>query len=62
MRRGRTYPTGEDLKMSSDQSGPGGKLVERIEKVTELPMLILAVAYIPAFIISYLPDVSSEVR
>jgi voltage-gated potassium channel len=48
--------------VSSDQSGPGGKLVERIEQATELPMLILAVAYIPAFIISYLPDVSSEVR
>jgi voltage-gated potassium channel len=48
--------------MSSDQSGPGGKLVERIEQATELPMLILAVAYIPAFIISYLPDVSPEVR
>jgi voltage-gated potassium channel len=48
--------------MSSEQGGPGGKLVERIERATELPMLILAVAYIPAFIISYLPDVSSEVR
>ncbi len=48
--------------MSSDQSRPAGKLVERIERATELPMLILAVAYIPAFIIGYLPDAPPEVR
>jgi voltage-gated potassium channel len=32
--------------------------VQRIERITEIPMLLLALAYIPVFIVSYMPDVS----
>ena len=45
-----------------DQNGPGGKTVEKIERFTEVPMLILAVLYIPVFIVEYLPDVPPVVR
>lgn len=44
------------------RTGPGGKTVERIERLTELPMLLLAVVYIPVFIVEYLPDVPASVR
>lgn len=37
-------------------------LAERIDRITEAPMLLLAVLYIPAFIIGYLPNVSPTVR
>jgi voltage-gated potassium channel len=37
-------------------------LTERIERATELPMLFLALAYIPAFAIGYFPDTSPEAR
>lgn len=37
-------------------------LAERIDRVTEAPMLVLAILYICAFIVGYLPNVSSSVR
>ncbi len=37
-------------------------LAQRINRVTELPMLCLAILYIPVFIVGYLPGVSSTVR
>ena len=37
-------------------------LAQRIDRVTELPMLCLAILYIPVFAIAYLPHVSSSVR
>ena len=40
----------------------GGRLVARIERVTEIPMLMLALAFLAAFIVGYLPDVSPEIR
>lgn len=46
----------------SDQGGPGGKTLERIERFTEVPLLVLAVLYIPVFIVEYLPEVHPEVR
>jgi voltage-gated potassium channel len=36
----------------------GNMNVQRVERITEIPMLLLALAYIPVFIVSYLPDVS----
>ena len=46
----------------SGQAGPSGNAVERIERFTEVPMLILATAYVPVFIVEYLPDVPPEIR
>jgi hypothetical protein len=46
----------------SGQAGPSGNAVERIERFTEVPMLVLAIAYVPAFIVEYLPDVPPEIR
>ena len=40
----------------------GGRLVTRIERVTEVPMLMLALAFLAAFVVGYLPDVSPELR
>lgn len=36
--------------------------MERIERFTEVPMLVLAIVYIPVFIVEYLPDVPPEIR
>lgn len=47
---------------ASDRTEPGGKTVRSIECFTEVPMLVLAVVYIPVFIIDYLPDVSASTR
>ncbi len=40
----------------------GGKLVTRIERVTEVPMLMLALAFLAAFVVGYLQDVSPQIR
>jgi voltage-gated potassium channel len=48
--------------MGSDEAGPGGRAVEKIERFTEVPMLFLALAYIPVFVVEYVPDVSAGVR
>lgn len=40
----------------------GGELTERIERLTALPMLVLAVLYIPLFVAGYLPGVPADVR
>ena len=37
-------------------------LAQRIDRVTELPMLCLAIQYIPVFIAGYIPKVSPSVR
>ncbi len=37
-------------------------LAQRIDRVTELPMLCLAILYIPVFIIEYIPGISASVR
>jgi len=37
-------------------------LAQRIDRVTELPMLCLAILYIPVFIAGYIPGVSPSVR
>ena len=45
-----------------EEDRPGeGDLAQRIERVTELPMLILAFAYLIVFVLEYLPGVSTEV-
>lgn len=38
-----------------------GERVRRVERATELPMLVLALAYVPVFIIGYLRDVPPDV-
>lgn len=35
-----------------------GDLAERIERVTEVPMILLALAYVIAFVVGMLPDMS----
>lgn len=40
----------------------GGELTERIERLTALPMLVLAILYIPLFVAGYLPGVPADVR
>lgn len=47
------------MKREEDRNGIN---VERLERITEIPMLLLALAYIPVFIVSYLPDVSPSTR
>ena len=48
--------------MSSHSNSDHQSLVQRIEQTTEIPMLLLAIAYIPLFMMDYLPNVSSEMR
>lgn len=38
-----------------------GERVRRVERATELPMLVLALAYVPVFVIGYLRDVPPDV-
>ncbi len=45
---------------ASERRGQG--LAERIDRLTELPMLLLALAYLPVFIIGYLPQMSVNAR
>lgn len=47
------------MKREEDRNGIN---VERLERITEIPMFLLALAYIPVFIVSYLPDVSPSTR
>jgi voltage-gated potassium channel len=42
----------------SGQAGPSGNAVERIERFTEVPMLVLAIAYVPAFAVELLVKVA----
>src|SRR3712207_302746 len=42
------------------QGGARRDLAERIERVTEIPMLLLALAYVAAFLVGYLPDASER--
>lgn len=47
--------------MSSEAYAQESRL-RRVERVTELPMLLLALAYLPVFIVGYLHDVSPDTR
>ena len=38
-----------------------GKRLGRVERATELPMLVLALAYVPVFVVGYLRDVPPDV-
>ena len=40
----------------------GGQLVARIERVAEVPMLMLALSFLAAFVVGYLPEVSPQLR
>lgn len=48
--------------MNSKHSGEHSSLSERIEHATSVPMLILALAYIPVFVVRYLPGISPAFR
>src|SRR5918998_657852 len=51
--------------ITARRAGQGGErrdLAERIERVTEIPMLLLALAYVAAFLVGYLPDASDRAR
>lgn len=37
-------------------------MAHRVDRLTEVPMLVLALLYIPAFIVGYLPNVSPSTR
>lgn len=59
---GQYLVTGSKRPTEEDRTGPGGETVRRIERFTEVPMLVLAIVYIPVFIVDYMPDVSASVR
>ena len=46
----------------ADRKEGQGNLAQRIDRVTELPMLILALAYVVTFLFEYIPDISPDVR
>lgn len=46
--------------MAVKEHEPHGALVARIERITELPMSALALAYLIALIVTYLPNISPE--
>ncbi len=48
--------------MNQEHSGEHNSLTERIEHATSVPMLILALAYIPVFVVRYLPGISPGIR
>ena len=48
--------------MEADQEHAPTPLAERIDRVTEVPMLVLAILYIPVFLVGYLREVSPEIR
>lgn len=48
--------------MSSRINEAGGERVRRIERATEIPMLLLALIYLLAFVVVYLPDIPPELR
>ncbi len=39
-----------------------GERLRRVERATELPMLVLALAYVPVFVIGYLRDLPPDIR
>jgi voltage-gated potassium channel len=48
--------------MASERKDPGGKRVARIERVTGVPMLVLALVYIAALVFEYLPEASADLH
>lgn len=49
-------------RMDQDRNNRYGKLVARIERVTEVPMLVLALIYLSVFVAEYLPNVPPGIR
>ena len=39
-----------------------GERLQRVERATELPMLVLALTYVPVFVVGYLRDVPPDIR
>ena len=37
-----------------------GERLQKVERATELPMLVLALTYVPVFVVGYLRDVPPE--
>ena len=59
----REYKVGKEEAVNRlSREEAGGKLVARMERVTEVPMLMLALAFLAAFVVGYLPDVSPQLR
>jgi voltage-gated potassium channel len=48
-------------RMNSELDSHYGERPMRVDRVTELPMLILAFAYVPVFVVGYLRDVPDDV-
>ncbi len=48
------------MDLTTEDRGEG--LAERVDRLTELPMLLLALSYLPVFIIGYLPQLPASVR
>jgi voltage-gated potassium channel len=48
--------------MVTATDGRHDERVRRVERATELPMLVLALAYVPVFVIGYLRDVPPDVQ
>ncbi len=49
-------------RMDAEPDSRYGEWLMRVDRVTELPMLILAFAYVPVFVVGYLRDVPDDVR
>ena len=48
--------------MSTEDHRSRANVARRIDRLTEMPMLVLALLYIPAFVIGYLPNASPSTR
>ncbi len=48
--------------MNTEDQPPHGALVQRVERATALPLLMLALAYVAAYLLDYLPHISPEVQ
>ncbi len=48
-------------RMDPELDSRYGERLMRVERVTELPMLVLAFAYVPVFVVGYLRDVPDDV-
>ena len=46
----------------NDEQYPHGRLVARIEHITEIPMLVLTGVYLVTFLVSYLPHLPAQAR
>jgi voltage-gated potassium channel len=53
--------TGNLGPMNPELDSRYGERLMRVDRVTELPMLVLAFAYVPVFVVGYLRDVPDDV-